>query len=578
MAPRRLLLFGLLSGVLLCLPTPSSATESRATAVSGVADTGVLEDRSPDPPGQDLPPTGQDKDPQDSPQSATAKDDSAPHHSDHDPAAEHGGLPAAHSGEAHASHDQGDAGHGEDESHGAGHGKHGGHSSRLTEERIPLLVENVPQRPKPILELGEPFLGSGTLKPGFHLPTGAVWQPSLLVFGTLRTAVQSFENEVGRVSELTTRLDLFANLQLSGTERLVVGFRPFDRNGRFTNYTFESTVPGVDDGEFTDELNGEITSLFFEGDFGEIFPNLSRNDFSPTDVGFSVGRQPMLFQEGLLINDAIDGLGITRNTLQPKKSSNFRATFFWGWNEVGRPGPAGNREDDQAHLLALLTSADLRRSTIDADLVWVLSDERQTNLGGSPLRTGGDLLAGGLSFVQRIGELNTSFRVLGSLANDETASSSDGFLLFSEISRTPHRTHDLLYVNGFVALDRYTSAARGPAAGGPLGRAGINFAAVGLGRYGAALSSQAEDVVGGAVGYQRFFDHTRKQLIVELGARLGTSSDIADAVAATARYQAALMRRFVLRTEVFAGLRRDPGPAGDDEELFGGRFEVILKF
>ena len=44
----------------------------------------------------------------------------------------------------------------------------------------------------------------------------------------------------------------------------------------------------------TDELNGELVSLFFEGDFGEIFPNLSRDDFSATDVGFSVGRQPLL--------------------------------------------------------------------------------------------------------------------------------------------------------------------------------------------------------------------------------------------------------------------------------------------
>ncbi|MEM7482350.1 MAG: hypothetical protein AAF481_14330 [Acidobacteriota bacterium] len=493
------------------------------------------------------------------------KEDSAAEH----PSEMEGSEEGSHGEDAHGEDGHGAEAHGED----AHHGKKGGHhSSRLTDERIPLRVENVPERPKPLLELGEPFLGSGTLKPGFRLPTGAVWQPSLLVFGTLRTAAQTFENPAGRVSEVATRLDLFANLQLSGTERLVVGFRPLDQDGRFTSYVFESDLPGVDESDFSDEFNGEITSLFFEGDFGEIFPNLSRDDFSPTDVGFSVGRQPLLFQEGLLINDAIDGVGVTRNTLQPARSSNFRATLFWGWNDVGRPGVGGNPEDDDAQLVALLTSADLRRSTIDADLAWVLSDTR----GNGALRSGGDLIAGGVSFTQRIGLFNTSFRLLGSLADEETVSAGEGLLLFSEVSRTPHHTHDLLYFNTFLAVDRFTSAARGPATGGPLGRAGINFAAVGLGRYGAALSSQAQDVAGGAVGYQRFFDHTRKQLIVEVGARVGTDSSIADAIAATGRYQAAVGRRFVLRTEAFAGLRRDPG--GSDEELFGGRFEVLLKF
>ena len=41
----------------------------------------------------------------------------------------------------------------------------------------------------PILELGEPFLGTGPLDPGFEMPGGSVWQPSLLLYGTYRTAL-----------------------------------------------------------------------------------------------------------------------------------------------------------------------------------------------------------------------------------------------------------------------------------------------------------------------------------------------------------------------------------------------------
>jgi len=425
-------------------------------------------------------------------------------------------------------------------------------------------LEGFPERPKPLVELGEPFLGTGTLDPGFELPTGAVWQPSFLVFGQVRAAVQSLDNDGAQVSELAARLDLFGNLQLSGSERLVVAFRNLDQDGRFTRYTLDSDRPGEEDG-FHDELNGEITGLFFEGDFGEIFPNLDLNDSGSTDVGFAIGRQPLLFQEGLLIADSIDALGLTRNSLLPKGTSNFRATLLLGWGDVHREGI----EDDDARLIGLLTSTDFPKSTVDADLTYVTSDS-----------LAGDQVNLGVSAVQRFGHINTSFRVVGSYAPDgETFAARDGALLFSEVSWTPHGTHDLAYVNAFVALDHFTAAARGPATGGPLGRAGINFAAVGLGSYGAPLSSVAEEVTGFALGYQRFFDDTRQQVIFELGGRLGTATDVGDEAALSVRYQKALGRRFVVVADAFGGWREGVSGAGSgDANLFGGRLELVTKF
>jgi len=345
------------------------------------------------------------------------------------------------------------------------------HSSRLTDELIPLQVEGVPERPKFLLELGNPYLGTGRIKPGFELPTGAVWQPSFILFGTLRTAVQTFHDGSAERTEWANRLDLFGNLQLSGSERVVIGLRNLDRNGRFTSYVFE---PELDD-PFVDELNSDIQALFFEGDFGEIFPNLDREDFGRTDIGFSIGRQPLFFQEGMLINDSVDGIGLTRNTLLPRNTSNFRLTFFVGLDNIDR----SQLEDESATLLALLTSTDVRRSTIDVDLTWVGGDELT-----------GDQFAVGISAVQRLGATNSSFRLLSSFAGgEETPFATDGILLFSELSWTPTRTHDLFYVNTFAAFDQFSPAVSGPAVGGPLGRAGITFAAVGLGSYGAPLSS-----------------------------------------------------------------------------------------
>jgi len=215
-------------------------------------------------------------------------------------------------------------------------------------------------------------------------------------------------------------------------------------------------------------------------------------------------------------------------------------------------------------LLAVLTSTDVRRTTLDVDVAWLFSD-------------GGDLANLGLTGVQRFGRLNSSLHLVGSYAPDgESALSTDGVLLLSELSWTPRRTHNLAYVNLFWAVEDFSSIARDPSAGGPLGRAGINFASVGLGSFGAPLSSQARDVAGGALGYQMFFRNTRRQLIAELGLRAGTADDVDDQAALTVRYQVALGRRFVVVTDGFIGLRE---PAvGDRSTLSGARLELVTKF
>lgn len=465
---------------------------------------------------------------------------------------------------------------GAEDATGEGHEKEGDHdgkhSSRLPDEKIPLQLEGFPERPGFLIELGNPYLGTGRIKKGKRLPTGAVWQPTLIAFGTFRTAVQTFEHAArqgaeNRSSEVAARLDLFLNLQLSGTERLVVGFRPLDTDGLFTRYAIDPRPPDGD--RWQGEFDGDIETLYFEGDFGEIFPNVDKEDFGRSDIGFAIGRQPLLFQEGMLINDSIDGAGFTRNTLLPKGTSNYRMTLFIGLDNVNRPGLAGpNLEDRDSELYALLTSTDFRRSTVDADLAYVT---------GSDLT--GDLAVLGVSAVQRIGKVNTSFRILASQAIDsETAFSTDGVLLFSEVSWTPHYTYDHIYFTAFLAADQYSPAARNASLGGPLGRAGISFAAVGLGSFGAPLDNTARDAAGGAVGYQKFYGPLkRRQLLTELGVRVGTASSEPSAAALTARYQMALGRRTVLVFDAFTAYHEGLGGRSDETRV-GGRFELLLKF
>ncbi|CAM2065185.1 hypothetical protein SCOR_07390 [Sulfidibacter corallicola] len=444
---------------------------------------------------------------------------------------------------------------------GGDHQDDGHSSSRLTDEHIPLRPELVPDRPPPLIEWGEPFLGTGTLAPGFELGTGAVWQPSLYVFGTLRAAVQSngYNAALGdaRVTEAAARLDLFANLQLSGSERLVLGFRNLDQDGSFTRHVFDSEVPTIEDGSES-ELNADIRSLFFEGDFGEIFPNLSPRDFKPLDIGFSIGRQPLFFQEGILVNDSIDGVGLTWNSLQPRKTANYRTTFFYGWDNVDR----NNLTQHTGDLIALFTAIDYKPSTVEVDVAYSLAEDGFD-----------DMMAFGISAIQRLGLVNSSFRVLGSRIDDDN-DDNDGYLLFSELSWTPHHTHDLAYVTTFWAIDTYTPIASGSGNGGALARAGISYAGVSLANYGAPLSPTASNVAGAALGYQKFMAHNRQQLLVEVASRFGTRDSVTNEFSLTTRYQAAFGRRFVVVLDGFANLIE----AFDREAHFGARLELQVRF
>ena len=173
--------------------------------------------------------------------------------------------------------------------------------------------ENVDVPKRETLFGRNPFLGPGVISPGFISPTGEVWQPYVMIYGDLRTAVQTFDNGVSRSSDWSSRLDLFTNFYLTPTERINLGLRPFDKNDNFVGCQFGGNTGKKGP---VDPFNGNISSLYFEGDFGELFPRLDPQDTKSLDYGFAVGRMPLSIEDGVMINDAsIDGIGITRSSL-----------------------------------------------------------------------------------------------------------------------------------------------------------------------------------------------------------------------------------------------------------------------
>ncbi|MDQ2659587.1 MAG: zinc ribbon domain-containing protein [Verrucomicrobiota bacterium] len=436
------------------------------------------------------------------------------------------------------------------------------HGSALSDQPLPLRLEGFPDRPKPLIEIGQsPFLGVGPIAPGFKIPTGAVWQPDFIIFGTARVALQTFDNGRGQISELVGRLDLFGNLFLTPTERILIGFRPLDRDGLdYTGYRFDP------DKKIHRELNAYVTTLFFQGDFGELFPNLDPNDVKGLDIQFAIGRQPLSFQDGIMINeDEIDAFGLTKTSAFFLGASSWRATGIFAFNELNRNN---NVRESSAKLFGLFNTADYAKFTLDLDFAYVNAEAD----------TGGDGAYLGIGVTQRFGLFNSTTRINGSLALDrETPAVSSGVLLFQQISTTlPNK--DIAYFDGFWGIADYSSAARGEDRGGPLGQTGILFAAQGLGGYGAPLGNRANDAVGLALGYQHFLGTTDKQLTFEVGGRVATddprffAASQPDSVAAAGRYQMKLNQHSVLIFDAFVGFPEERATA------YGFRSELLLKF
>lgn len=432
---------------------------------------------------------------------------------------------------------------------------------RLSDAVVQYPVDPV-KRLRPLFELGDPFLGNGPIRPGIKTPAGQMLQPWFLLFGTFRSAFQRFDQGDQRTSEWSNRFDLHGNLNLSGTERLLFSMRPLDSvSGSYTGFNFE---PDREDG-WREDFNARLTRLYFEGELGEIFPVLDPADSGTWDIGFSIGRQPVQLQDGLLLNDTIDMVGITRNSLTLNGISNLRITGFYAWNHINRGNnDLAANEYRSADLFGLASEADTAwNNTLALDFLYVRDrrDENAWYLGAAS--------------TQRFGALNTTFRVNASIPQHRASQNvGSGVLLLSQLSIALTGSDHIAYFNTFWNIGRFTSASRAPDQGSPAANLGILFDPVGMGRYGVPLGQPIENTIAAAVGYQMFLgDGVDTQLIVEIGAHTSTRRSRDEGMLGFgARLQRAIGKRHVLRLDSFV--------AGEDggEISYGLRTEWMIKF
>ena len=435
----------------------------------------------------------------------------------------------------------------------------------LHEEYIPFKsLGEIPQRPALLLELGDPFLDTGKLDEGFEVPIiGAVWQPRLWSYLIYRTALQTFDDGAPgreRDTEWSNRLDFYANLQLTGTEKILLGLRPLDNNEprRFTRYSFE----GAEE-DFENELNLDVETLFFEGDVGSLLPVLDKAGMKPIDFGFTVGRQPITFQEGILINDTVDALGFIRNNIPFPGTSNLRISGMWAWNRLDRND---SNRDASENMYALFTAIDAPVSTFNLDLIYV-DDTKEAD--------GFYIGASAIQRLRGLGGISTAFRINSSFALDEEIAGNvvgDGTLLSVEISATPKGSDDIAYFNPFLGIGNFTQAGREAIVGGPLANSGILYASPNLSTYGAEISPFTDDVVGFAMGYQAFWDNKRRNLILEVAGRHDYDGDGFGSLGFGFQLQQAVGQHVQLQLESFYTINEDR------DDGAGARAEILVVY
>jgi len=400
------------------------------------------------------------------------------------------------------------------------------------------------------------------------LGTKNAMYPRFMASGDLRVAYASSDNGKNSLAEVATRLNLDLDLKLTATERIHAFIRPLDNNGKFSRFIFDGAG---NQGKFQNEMNGDLEDLFFEGDLGAMLSGISGSYLS-FDLPFAVGRMPLIFQNGIWLNDIIDGVAFTLPAMNSPQFdiSNMDITFFAANNQINS---AVSAQLDGVRLYGFNTFIEMLNGYIELgyayteDKILVDGDQSYHNMM--------------LSYSHRIGNVaSVSYRVLHNFGQQirpgqVVGKTADGTLVLFESSFITSKPYTVIpYLNAFYGFGRPQSVAR---VGGVLQNTGIIFEADGLTGF-PTLDATANDTVGGAIGIEYLFD-LNQQIIVEAGlvktvegvGKPGRNA-FGDQYGFAARYQLPLTKTILLRMDAMLGFREQ------QRNIWGARSELRWKF
>lgn len=423
----------------------------------------------------------------------------------------------------------------------------------------------------PLLELGQPLYGEGPLNKSYNIiGSKNLVSPQFYIYGDWRTVVASNKNGDGRLDQIVTRPSFEMDLKLTGTERLHALLRPLDKNGKFTRNEFG----GVNPQGSQLETSLKPVTFFFEGDLGAITAGL-KNEYVKWDLPFTFGLIPLVFQNGIWVDDAFVGAAFTIQSKNSKRFdiSNMDVTFFSGTDQITTGAIKNGAVNDKsgAKIFGVTTFIEAREGYLEAGYGYT-QDTRPNKDFSYHNAT--------VAFTKRYGGiLSNSMRVIANFGQNPLngeEKTADGFLLLAENSLITSLPSTLIpYANFYLGKGRPQSLARAAAAGGILKNVGINFETDGLTGF-PKLDDTGNNTYGGAIGLEYLFELNR-QIVVEVATVQVTGNErnrIAKGAqyALGARYQVPLDNAWIFRADTIAAqLENAPN-------INGIRFELRRKF
>ncbi len=433
----------------------------------------------------------------------------------------------------------------------------------LREQWVYDAKHNVPTQ-HPWIEWGRIFYGDGIT------PRGRNWfgdtnlaRPKFYLYGDYRTGIAAGRNAGGRTDNWANRLNLDMDLQLTDTERFHGFVGPLDNNGAFTRW---ERVAG--DFRFRNEIDFTPTTGYFEGDLGAMLGGATGQS-SPFELPFTVGLVPLLFQNGIWMEDAVTGAAFSLPARHSRllNWSNYDATFFAVFDQLNSAAFGGDEHAAQAFGTAWF---------IEAYGGYIESGYAYVNDRNNSDRSYHNMTA---SFTRRyFDRISNSVRVIVNTGQDlpKADRTADGALLLVENSLVTSSPLTVVpYANFFVGWDRPQSVARAGVSGGILRNTGINFDTDGLNGF-ATLDPTASDTAGGSVGIDLLGEDLNRQWLLELSYLTPHGDANAqvpdDQLATGTRYQFPISNWSLMRFDAMYGWRSGL------EDVYGTRMEYRWKF
>jgi len=425
--------------------------------------------------------------------------------------------------------------------------------------------------PRPLLELGREIYREGPLqRSGVALGRTNPTITQFAIYGDVKTAVAYNDNGAAEIGQAAIQLNLDIDYKFTATERIHAFIQPLNQGVKFTRCEFAADN---DDGCQL-EFDANINTLFFEGDVGAIYGGFSGQS-APFDLPIAVGLMPLLFQNGVWVEDAFLGVAATVPALNSPMFdiSNMDITAFAAFDKVSSKGVLdrfGEVADHNVNLYGVTAFVDVLKGYIEGGYAYTdgrdgLRDQSYHNASIAFSRRYGGLVSNSVRAVWNFGQHRANAR-----------QNADGVALLIESSFITSLPTTLVpYLNMFVGFDRPQSLARDGAAGGILKNTGINFETDNLTGF-PKLDDTANNTFGGALGLQYLFA-LDQQLVVE-AATVQVMGNAADRVAKGdqyafgVRYQLPLDKAWIVRADAIGAIREN------DENLLGVRFEIRRKF